>query len=98
MACRAWIGNKFVDDTQQSREKRESIIWTDESWIQLFPEPNRQNERIRTQHAHNVPVKRTVKFVPKVLVPWAITAYGLPTIHFVSDNQTINREYYRKEI
>lgn len=73
-------------------------MWTDESWIELFPEPNRQNERVRTEHIEDVPVKRTVKNAPKILVAGAMTAHGLSELHIVPANQTINGEYYRKEI
>ena len=45
----------FGDDTPGSKKKRERIIWTDESWIEHFPQPNKQNECVRVEDIEDVP-------------------------------------------
>ena len=96
--CCQWIRDKFCDDTPASKKKREHVIWTDESWIELFPQPNKQNERVRVEDIEDVPTRRVVKMAGKVMVAGAMTANGLSKLHFVPADTTVTGQYYRDEI
>ena len=96
--CREWIRKGFTAETPAGEKLRHGIMFTDESWIELFPAPNKQNERVRTQNREDVPVKRTIKNSPKILVAGAMTAHGLSDLHIVPQNKTINGQYYQDEI
>lgn len=96
--CRNWIRRGFADDSEAGKKLRHGIMWTDESWIELFPTPNRQNERVRTERREDVPVKRTIKNSPKILVAGAMTAHGVSELHIVPQKTTITGQYYREQI
>ena len=96
--CGKWLRQGFLGDNDKGNFLRHSVLWTDESWIQLFPPPNKQNDRVRCEHREDVPVKRSVKFPPKILVAGGMTAGGLTDLHIVPKGKTIDGEYYREEI
>ena len=96
--CRDIIRKGFCDDTPRSKKMRHGILWTDESWIELFPQPNKQNERVRTEFRENAPIRRCVKNAPKILVAGGMTVHGVSELHIVPEHTTINGQYYRDEI
>ena len=44
------------------------VMWSDESPFELFPTPNRQNDRVRARNPEDVPPCHQVKFPAKVHV------------------------------
>jgi hypothetical protein len=78
-----------------SRFLLDHILFTDESYIELFPCPNRQNTRIRTSD----PILRTPTMIPKhslkILVAGGLSARGLSKLHISPPNVTVTGDYYR---
>jgi hypothetical protein len=77
---------------------RENILFTDESVVELFPNPNSQNVRIRTQnHSLRSPLQ-IPKHGLKVHVAGGMTANGLTPLLVIPHRQTINAQYYQSAI
>ena len=53
------------------------ISFTDESWIELPPEPNSQNDHVRCKNWAYLPCQRSAKNAPKKLVAEGMTTSGL---------------------
>ena len=98
--CGKWLRQGFLKDDDKGKFLKHSVLWTDESWITLFPAPNinKQNDRVRCETRQDVPCKRSVKFPPKILVAGGMTAGGLTDLHIVPKGRTVNGEYYREKI
>ena len=81
-----------------SRFLLDHILFTDESYIELFPRPNRQNSRIRTSD----PLLRAPTMIPKhglkILVAGGLSARGLSELHIAPLNVTITGDYYRSHV
>jgi transposase len=96
--CNGVIASGYCGEDEMGHIKRNNILFTDESWIELFPTPNSQNTRIRTLDAS----LRTASVIPKhglkILVAGGMTAHGLTTLHVCNPGVTVNGEYYRSHI
>ena len=95
--CGQWMRAGFLEDSDR-KLLRNSVLWTDESWIQLFPSPCSQNDRIRCERREDVLWRRSVKHPPKMLVAGGMTASGVTDLHIVPKGKTIDGQYYRDEI
>ena len=74
------------------------VMWSDESPFELFPTPNRQNDRVRARNPEDVPLCQQVKFPAKVHV-WDMMSYRvLSELYIVPKGKTINEVYYRDHI
>ena len=89
---------EYCDTTQLSTLKRAHILFTDEFPVELNPQPNRQNTRIRTNDKSKVPVMKRPKFPFKIMVAGGISRYGLSDLHVAPQGRTVNGQYYREEI
>jgi DDE superfamily endonuclease len=91
------IDRGYRADNAESRELLRHVMFTDEAPMCLFPRPNRQNHRIRT----DTNSKRIISLPKKgasVMVAGGMTAYGLTELHVVDHRSTITGEYYRNRI
>jgi hypothetical protein len=87
-----------LDTSASSTVTIENLLFTDESIVELFTRPNRQNTRIRSSN----PQLREPVCIPehglKIMVAGGICYNGLTELHIVEVGKTINGEYYRNRI
>lgn len=88
----------YTDSGRRGIELRNSILWTDESWIELNPKMNRQNMRFRTTHRENVPVNMVPKYGVKIMVAGGICSTGKTTLILIPPNVTITAKTYQEMI
>lgn len=81
-----------------SNDDWKQVIFSDESPFQLFPPPNKQNDRIWTNDRSSVDTAEIPKFGPTVMVWGAMSFSGLSELHIVPQGHTVTGEYYREEI
>ncbi|XP_065650513.1 uncharacterized protein LOC136078656 [Hydra vulgaris] len=94
-----WLDeNGYLDDNHLGRIKRNHILWTDESPIELFPTPNRQNVRIRTDDKTKIIPAQKPKNGLKIMVAGGMSGYGLTKLIIVPEKVTINADYYINNI
>ena len=74
------------------------VLFTDESPIELNPQPNRQNMLFQTEEKSKIPVIRRPKFPVKIMVAGGISRYGWTDLHVVHEGNTVNGQYYRDVI
>ena len=96
--CGRMVNEGFCDKTDLSSLKMAHVLFTDESPIELNPQPNRQNMRFRTKDKSKVPVIKRPKFPLKIMVAGGISRYGRTELHVVHEGETVNGQYYRDEI
>lgn len=68
--CNWWKDKGYAEDSARGRQLRNNILFTDESWIELTPASNKQNDRIRTENPDNVQPKLRPKKGAKVIGGW----------------------------
>lgn len=85
----------FADDSPDGKVKRAHVLWTDESPIELYPAPNRQNQRVRTATPESIPYVRRPKFGLKIMIAGGISRYGKTDLVVVEQNKTVDGKYYR---
>lgn len=90
--------NGYLRDDHIGRVKRSHILWTDESPVELFPVPNRQNTRMRTADKTKITPAQRPKNGLKIMVAGGMNAYGLTKLYVVPEKSTINADFYMKEI
>jgi transposase len=96
--CQMVKNQGYCDDTQQSRRLLDHILFTDESVIELYPKPNKQNMRIRTSEPnHRFPTFRPKNGV-KIMVAGGLSVHGLTKLHIVDAGSTVNATYYQTRI
>lgn len=96
--CTRMKAEGFADDSPQGRVRRAHILFTDESPVELFPMPNRQNRRIRTNKPENIPPIRIPKAGLKIMVAGGISRYGKTDLVVVDEKETVTGQYYRSNI
>jgi hypothetical protein len=96
--CSELMAMGYCERTRQGALLRNNILFTDESFVELYPKPNAQNMRIRT----NSPDQRTPMNIPKhglkIMVAGGMTGSGLTKLHVVDVGATVTGEYYRNRI
>lgn len=70
--------------------EKHSILSTDESWVDLFPSINSQNDHVHCKNCYNVPCQRSKKKSPKILVAAGMMANGVTDLHVVLQDTTVN--------
>ena len=85
------VNNWSIEDWKQ-------VIFSDESPFELFPSPNKQNDRIWSLERESVCPVEVPKFGPSVMVWGAMSFSGLSELHIVPQGQSVTGEYYREEI
>lgn len=88
----------YLRDDHIGRIKRAHILWTDESPVELFPVPNRQNVRMRTADKTKITPAQRPKNGLKIMVAGGMNAYGLTKLYVLPEKATINADFYIKEI
>jgi transposase len=96
--CDLVFNTGYCDSTHQSDFLLRHILFTDESIIDLFPKPNKQNTRIRTLDPANRSILQIPKHGLKLMVAGGICANGLTDLHVVESKTTVNGKYYREKI
>ena len=71
------------------------ILFTDESPIELFSEPTKQNRRLRIANPENIQPTQIPKFTLKIMVCGGIGRYGKTQLHG-DKHATINGDNYRQ--
>ena len=93
------VTSQFVSNTATpSAVTIEQLIFTDESIVELFPRPNRQNTRIRTSDPELREPISIPKHGLKILVAGGMCYNGLTELHVVDAGTTIDGNYYRNRI
>ena len=77
-----------------SRLKIRTVLWTDESPIELQPRPNSQNMQIRSDSKEKVPDVKVPKFSLKIMVAGGICGYGKTRLIVLKSNETVNTAKY----
>ena len=90
--------NGFIDGDFDSQLRLKHVMFTDESPVDLFPEPNRQNYRFRANCAASVPKISVPKFGLSIMVAGGITGFGKTELIIVDEKQTIDAKYYSDKI
>jgi hypothetical protein len=88
----------YCSETENGKLLRENILFTDESIIELFPPPNGQNMRIRTNDPSSLRPFLIPKHGLKIMVCGGMTSNGVTDLHVVPQKTTINGEYYRSHV
>jgi transposase len=84
----------YLQNDFRGRHKRAHILWSDESPIDLYPAPNRQNMRIRTSDKENISPAQRPKFGLKIMVAGGMTRNGLTRLVIIDEKQTVDSHYY----
>ncbi|XP_065639534.1 uncharacterized protein LOC124815999 [Hydra vulgaris] len=90
--------NGYLQDDHVGRQKRSPVLWTDESPVELFPVPIRQNMQTRTDDKSKITPAVRPKFGLKIMVCGGISRYGLTELVVVPEKQTVNADYYMNHI
>lgn len=96
--CNRLRDEGFADDSPQGRKKRAHVLFTDESPVELFPTPNRQNHRVRTSSPQTIPPIRRPKFGLQIMVAGGISRYGKTELVVVDKGKTVDSQYYQENI
>ena len=88
----------YCDQTTRGRVLRSHILFTDESQIELNPQPNRQNDVIRTSDLTKVPVEKLPKNSLKIMVAGGMSANGVTKLVIMNPNEKINANVYMDKI
>ncbi|OXA47024.1 hypothetical protein Fcan01_18107 [Folsomia candida] len=91
-------GNRYLTDGRRGHEKRSNILFTDETWIELCPQPHHQNLRYRTEKRSDVPPTLIPKKGLKLMVAGGFSSRGVTDLHIVPAGQTVTGNYYRTQI
>jgi transposase len=88
----------YCADSADGIRKLDHLMFTDESYIELYPKPNAQNTRIRTatrglREPFGVP-----KHGLKILVAGGLCAGGLSELYVSPANYTVTGQNYRQDI
>ena len=87
----------YCQPIEASRPLLDNILFTDESFVELYPRPNRQNTRIRTSD----PRLRTPVPIPKhglkIMIAGGLGANGLSKLFICEPGATITGAYYREK-
>jgi transposase len=88
----------YTQNTPQARRLLDHILFTDESLVELWPRPNKQNTRIRTSDPENRLPIQIPKYGLKVMIAGGLSAKGLTELHICEAGATITGKYYREQI
>jgi hypothetical protein len=96
--CSELMALGYCERTNQGDLLRNNFLFTDESFIELYPKPNSQNMRIRPSN----PEQRASASIPKhglkIMVAGGMAGSGLTKLHIVDAGATVDGEYYRNRI
>jgi transposase len=92
------VAGGYCEGTQEATIKLNNILFTDESWVELFPRPNPQNTRIRSADSSLRVPTRIPKHGLKIMVAGGLCASGLTDLHVATADVTITGNYYRSHI
>jgi len=96
--CQKMISEGYCGGTSLSEQLLGNILFTDESIIELYPKPNRQNMRVRTSDPTALQPLMIPKNGLKIMVAGGISANGITQLVIVDQNATVDGEYYRTRI
>lgn len=96
--CNRVRADGFCDDSREGKLKRAHVLFTDESPVELFPKPNRQNRRMRTANPQNIPPIQIPKFSLKIMIAGGINRYGKTELVIIDEKTNVNGDYYRERI
>lgn len=88
----------YCDGTPLSRWLLDHVLFTDESFVELYPKPNSQNMRIRTSNPEAISPVLRPKFGLKIMVAGGLCANGLTELHIVDAGATVTSAYYKDRI
>jgi hypothetical protein len=88
----------YCDPGPRGQSLRANILFTDESPIELHPEPNKQNTRIRTDDLSKIPIVSRPKKSLHIIVAGGICASGVTELYVMEANQTIDGKTYEEKI
>lgn len=95
--CNTVIQKGYTAGTPDAVHLLDHILFTDESVVELWPKPNRQNTRIRTSNPE-AKVVQVPKNGLKIMIAGGLASMGLTRLHICEPKATINGEYYRQKI
>lgn len=87
----------YLGDDRRAQQKRSHILFTDETWLEVSPTGNRQNQRYYTADPKKIPKILTPKHGLKVMVAGGFCAQGVTKLHMISGG-TVNAAYYKDKI
>lgn len=88
----------YASDDFESIYRISHVMFTDESPIDLNPEPNKQNYRYRTDSIEKVPSIKVPKFGMRIMVAAGITAFGKTDLIIVDEGHSVDAKYYAENI
>jgi transposase len=86
------------DKLSWTYEDWKRMLWSDESFFELFPTSNAAGDKVWAHCKEDVPAIVTVKHSPKIMVWGMFSHWALSDLHFVPPNTSVNKDYYREEI
>jgi hypothetical protein len=92
------LGLNYDERSDDGTSLLDHLLFTDESIVELWPCPNRQNTRIRTSDPTARQIVRVPKNGLKVMVAGGLAANGLTELFICEQNARITGEYYRQKI
>ena len=81
---------------KRTGEDWKNVLFSDESFYQLYPPPSRQNDRVWTPDAASVPTAPSVKFPAKLMVCEMMSHQGLSELHVIPPKTKVDTKYYVK--
>lgn len=87
----------YLRDDKRARQKRSHILFTDETWLEVSPKGNTQNQRYYTEDPTKISKILVPKYVIKVMVAGGFCAQGVKKLHMRSGG-TVNVAYYKDKI
>lgn len=92
------VDGQYCAGIPYSSHLLEHLLFTDESIVELYPKPNKQNMRIRTSNPDDRVHINIPKNGLKIMIAGGMSAHGLTGLHIVEQGKTVNGDYYRTKI
>jgi hypothetical protein len=74
------------------------VLWSDESFFELYPSCNSAGDRIWAENKEDVAPVVKIKHPPKIMVWGMFSHQAVSDLHFIPPGATVNKDYYREEI
>jgi hypothetical protein len=87
----------YLETRSRGHQKRSHILFTDETWLEVSPSINTQNQRYYTEDRTSFPPVLRPNHGLKVMVEGGFCAQGVTDLHLV-DKGTVNANYYKDRI
>lgn len=88
----------YLTNGWRGEQKRDHILFTDETYIEIDTYSQRKNKRYRTENIDDVPPTTVPKYNLKIMVAGGICARGKSKLIFIPQGIKVDSKYYRENI